>query len=140
LPRRCSKSGQNNNLRAHVQADANGVMRPLDRDAMALLDKECRGEIEQTLSKDELLEYDLRASKASQFLRLRLGTFEASEEEYRSLFAATRSVEAQLGSIDWDRPAPNTEELISEGILLRAKTVLSPERFEEFKRKSHFNR
>jgi len=129
-----------NNLRAHVQADANGVMRPLDRDAMALLEKESRGEIEQTLSKDELFEYDLRTSKASQYLRLRLGTFEASEAEYRSLFTGARAFEAQMGSLDWERPSPNTEELIVEAILLHAKTVLTPERFEEFKRKSHFNR
>jgi len=89
-----------------VQAGANGILLPEDRDQLALLAREKHADIAAVLSPDELADYEMRSSPITNFVRNRLGDFDASEDEFRVIFQAQQAVDdkfpggAMGGNID----------------------------------------
>ncbi|MCX6925981.1 MAG: sigma-70 family RNA polymerase sigma factor [Verrucomicrobia bacterium] len=61
------------------------------------LNAEQRTELANVLTPEELLEYDLRFSDTARHLLLNSPSFDSSEEEFRKVFAATRTLEEAFG-------------------------------------------
>lgn len=94
-------------------------------DAHRLMQQEQRADIEKVLTPEEFAAYELRASSTAYSLRYQLETFNANEEEYKALFAITRTYEARLG----DRQlSPEARKALADEINAKVKDTLGPER------------
>jgi hypothetical protein len=131
-------SSDYNDLTAKVHEDSLGIMLPEDRAKLALLEREQRADLERLLSPDELLDYDLRNSRAANVVRGRLGRFEVTEEEFRALYAAQQSADEQNSPAGLPPPGP----IRDRGAALDAqfRSVLGDERYAEFKRANESGR
>lgn len=63
----------------------------------ALLAKEKRADLERALTREELLEYDMRNSRAANQLRNRLGGFKATEAEFGAAFPQVQAIMERTG-------------------------------------------
>jgi len=81
-----------NEMRNQVYSESLGVMLPEDREKMTILDKEKRADLEAILSPEELAEYDMRNSPTMARMRSQFGNFDLTEQEFYSIFAATKQV------------------------------------------------
>ncbi|HEX2854574.1 MAG TPA: hypothetical protein VHO24_15190 [Opitutaceae bacterium] len=75
-------------LRNEVNLASRGIMLPEDREKLALLEQEKRADLAQMLSPAELEDYLMRTSNTTAQLRRALGTLNASESEFRAIYAA----------------------------------------------------
>jgi hypothetical protein len=64
-----------------------GALMPWDREKLAYLETEKRRDIAAALTPEELETYDLHASNTAQNLRRQLSGFDATEAEFRALYA-----------------------------------------------------
>ena len=123
-------------LRQQVYANANGVMLPEDREKITLLEKEQRTDLAGILTPQEMENYELRSSSTASLLRSQLGTFKPTEEEFRTIFRATRAAEEQYGSISGGVANGNQIRLIQTAVLENTKSLLTPERYADLKQAS----
>lgn len=63
----------------------------------ALLAKEKRADLERSLTREELLEYDMRNSRAANQLRGRLGGFQTTEAEFVAAFPQVQAIMESIG-------------------------------------------
>ena len=73
-------------MMSQVRAAMNGVTLPEDREKLALLAREKQADLAAILAPEELADYTLRSSAITSMLRGQLGTFDASEAEFRAIF------------------------------------------------------
>ena len=116
-----------NDLRSLLREDMKGVTFPDDQSQLALFDKEQRSDLEKILTPGELRDYDLRSSPVASQVQKEIRYFNATEAEYTALYDAQAAVNDQT-----------TGANLSAGELNRlreaaAQSVLTPERFEEYK-------
>ena len=71
-----------------VRAGTGGIQLPEDREKLALLAREKRTDLAAVLAPAELEDYQMRTSQTTMMLRSRLGSFDASEAEFRALYRA----------------------------------------------------
>jgi hypothetical protein len=94
-------------------------------------------EILKILSPEEKFEYDLRRSDASMILRVGLGDFEVTEQEFRDVFPAMKRFIAEAGMPSFfalirGEGDPREETLVARQDLLKSlKSALSEKRFGE---------
>ncbi|MEO6567346.1 MAG: hypothetical protein ABIO94_01175, partial [Opitutaceae bacterium] len=87
-----------NDLSKQVSDAADGILFPQDRATLALLQKEREADIARLLSPEEMLEYELHHSSTANRLLAQTSAFDATEEEFRALFALNRAVDAEHGN------------------------------------------
>lgn len=110
---------------------------PEGRAKSALLEKERRADLERLLTAEELFDYDVRNSLTARNLRMRLSEFDATEAEFRALYAAQKSY-------DDSSPAPTRGPQAVEVAQRQAtaeqqlgadfRRLLGEERYTEFQR------
>ena len=73
-------------LRAQIYAEAGTVMLPADREKLAMLEQEQRGDLAALLTPEELQQYDLRNSSTAQRMRTTLAAFNPTEQEFLAIY------------------------------------------------------
>jgi hypothetical protein len=114
-----------------------GVTLPEDREKLALLEREERADLVQLLTPEELAAYDLRNSRTAQQLRYQLAAFDATEEEYKTIFALrqdfdTKHLPQTAGTVLYSTtqgPPKAREELAAQ-----IKAALGDERYAAYER------
>ncbi len=106
-----------------------------DREKLRFLENERAADIAKTLSPSELLEYELRHSQAASYLRGNFAGLRPTEEEFRALFPLQKAMLEKTGSTYSSSSADRTlREQAQREMDEAAKSVLSPERYEEYTR------
>ncbi|HRE83687.1 MAG TPA: hypothetical protein PLN52_21765 [Opitutaceae bacterium] len=124
-----------NELRSEIYASAQGMLLPEDQEKLAYLEREQRADIEQLLTPKEREEYALRSSALANQIRSRFQGFEATEDEYRAIYAAVRA--AGLGeSMTGGPTSPEAARAQEAQVAAAIQATLSPERLAEFQRGS----
>jgi len=118
-------------LRNEIYAKANGVLLPEDREKLALLEKEQHVDLAAALTPEELENYELRSSTTASAIRSQLSIFKPTEQEFRALFQATRTAEAQYGSLTNGPTNLEQAEKIRNAVLADLQSKLSPDRYAE---------
>jgi hypothetical protein len=113
---------------------------PTSRARSALLAKEKRADIERLLTPDELLDYDLRNSQGANRLRNKLGAFQATEAEFRSLYPAFKAVADAETQMQGGAPGRanfaemrRIRETAEQQLDAELKRVLGDARFDQLK-------
>ena len=75
-----------------IRSAMGGVTLPGDLEKLALLARERRADLAAVLTPEELADYELRSSPITNYLRSRLTTFDATEAEFRAIFAAHQAL------------------------------------------------
>src|SRR4051812_7849312 len=74
-----------------------GGMLPADREKINALEKQQRETLAKVLSPAELEEYDFRSSNTGNSLRYELAAFDATEQEFRTIYQLKKVMEDQFG-------------------------------------------
>lgn len=129
-----------NELRNEVNQAARGIMLPEDREKLALLEKEKRVDLAQVLSPAELEDYLMRTSTTANQLRRALGTLNASESEFRAIYAAQSAFDEKYsfqntgGAFTPDMARERTEA--QKQVYDQIKAALGEQRYAEYLRAS----
>ncbi len=114
-----------------------GVPDAEDAKAMKEAQKEKEAEMASILSPQEKEDYDLRLSQTATMMRMQLGDFEASEQEFRNIFKLRKQFDEEyslLGMASQD-PAERDKRRVAQTELdAQIKSTLGPARFVEYKR------
>jgi hypothetical protein len=117
------------------------ILLPEDREKLRYLEKEKAADMARILSPSELVEYELRHSIAASYLRNNLSGLRASEEEFRALFPHQKVMMDKMG-ISTGSPSINdrtVREQAQREMDAAAKTVLTPERYEDYVRAKDYD-
>jgi hypothetical protein len=87
-------------LTAQVRDESLGIMLPADYEKLAYLEREKRADLERLLTPAGLLDFELRSSPSASWVRGRLGQFEATEQEYRALYAVRKAFDEKYSPAD----------------------------------------
>lgn len=114
-----------------------------DLSALKKLQAEKDEEMLKFLSPDEKLEYDLRMSQTAMMMRMQMGDFEASEQEFRDLFTLRKQFDDEYGA--FGIPSNNPEErerrtTAQKQLDADTRRVLGEDRFLEYKYSDDFAR
>lgn len=126
--------------RQEVYASSGGSIGTLERERLEAVARDERAEIARVLTPQELEEYDLRASRTAESLRFNLVAFDASEQEFRTLFKLQQAFDQQFGaftpgaSLEEQRRRSDAQRQLNEQI----KLALGPERGAEYERATNF--
>jgi hypothetical protein len=123
-----------------VQQDMNGFALPSDQEKIRFLMEEKKRDLAALLSPEELADYDLRMSRTAQQLRWKMTKFDATEDEYRKIFAAQKTLDDSQSLDAWgnlmDR-SPDARKKRQEGekqVAEQIKASLGAERYAEYVR------
>lgn len=114
-------------MRQKLRAEMSSITFPGDDAQLKLLDQEERADIEKSLTPEELRIYDLHSGATAQKVQGQIMYFGATEAEYIALFDVQRAFEREYGNFKLS--AAEARAVLEAEI----KTVLTPERFEEYK-------
>ena len=120
---------------------AGGTFLPADQARIAALDKEQRAALARVLSPQELEDFDLRSSSTAQQLRYTLTAFDATEQEFRTLYQVQKNFEDRLGPLygplspEESRRRNETQKELTELI----KATLGPQRYADYERATDYN-
>lgn len=124
--------------RAEYFADPLYLLNPERRTA---LEREQRAALARLLTPQELEEYELRNSSTATAMRMQLGAFEPTEDEFRSIFRLRNELAQQYGAIVQAGATPeqtqarrDAERRVNEQI----QAALGPVRGEEYARKADY--
>lgn len=123
-------------LVAQARSSSWGPPMPWDRDAVAFVEAERRRDLEALLSPEELQLYDLHTSSTAHNLRRQLAGFNATESEFRALFALQQQFDQQYNPTSGAGTAENrsaAEKARSE-MVEQIKSTLGETRFAEYER------
>jgi hypothetical protein len=126
-------------MNSQLRASQQGIILPEDREKIALLEREKRADLAATLTPQELAEYDLRTSSTTSRLRTPLTVMDASEAEFRTLFAIQSKYNDRL----YPTVAVLTPELASQRtaatqeMYAEIKAALSEPRFADYVRSAN---
>lgn len=130
-----------NDLKSQVQAEAKGVLLAEDREKLAYLDREQKADLAQILTPEEIEQYELRNSRTANQLKARLNLFDATEQEYVTLYRLQKSFDERFPGDGFYSFAPSQEQMRarseSQQQLTRdIEAALGPERFREYRIKT----
>ncbi len=124
-----------------VRASMQGVTLPEDREKLALLEREKRADLAALLTPAELADYEMRSSPITNRLRSTLSIFEASEAEFRAIYAAQQP----YADILYPTGGTTTSQLleqrreVTQKINEQLKLTLGAERFAEYQRATNYD-
>ena len=116
---------------------------PEDAGRQRYLREQRRADIEALLTPEELAAYDMRTSPTANFLRYNLAGFDASEEEFKTLYALSRPLEslvlgAMIGESSSAENGKARRELEAT-IDAEIKATLGDQRYAEYKRSQDYD-
>lgn len=124
-------------LLQEAQEDMQGFNLPSDVERMRFLREEKMRDLAAVLTTDELAEYELRVSPIAERLRWKTGLFDATEEEYRTLFALHKAAGEGQVTDAWG----NLIELESDNhfekerlLAAQLEKAIGPERYADYLR------
>lgn len=119
-------------MTAQVRAAMNGIMLPQDKAALALLDQEKHADLASVLTPQELEDYEMRNSTVTTRLRPTLALFNATEDEFRTIYNIEQPFADQLyptgPGISFD-PGKAQQEVADQ-----LKAALGDQRYADFER------
>lgn len=130
-----------NDLRSQIMAETEGFRLPSDGEKLAYLEKEQRKDLAALLSPEELEAYDMRNSSTANRLRFQLRDFDASESEYKAIFAAQKAFDDRFNNYTATaNGGPTTREdgqarmRAQEEMNAQLKATLGEDRFNAYMR------
>jgi hypothetical protein len=122
-------------LKNEIISGSKGVLLPEDYEKLAYLDKEQQADIADSMTPDELFEFQIRNSGTAYGLREKLQGFNPSEDEFRAIFKVQQAYDQQYGNPDTTlSPSQQHDRQTHQGeILAQLQTILSPDRLAEYK-------
>lgn len=113
-----------------------------DMKEMVKVQKEKDAELAKIMTPEEKQDYDLRMSQTAMMMRMQLGSFEPSEQEFRDVFNAKKKFDDEfspygmLGNdpADQEKRAAAQKELDSQ-----LKTILGDSRYADYERAQDYN-
>lgn len=124
-------------LRSDVYSNlVGGTYLAADQEKIAAIDKQQRNALAKVLNAQQLEEYDFRSSHVGSQLRFNLTAFDASEQEFRTLYQVQKSFEDRLGPM-YGPPSPDEMRKRTEAqkeFNEQIKAALGPARYEEYER------
>ena len=122
-----------NDLSKEITELADGVLLPGDRARLALIQKERDADIAKLLSPEELMEHELHHSSTANRLLAQLSAFDATEEEFRALFAINRAIDVQYGNPGVLSPEERrARQAAQKNLVSQIETALGPERYAAY--------
>lgn len=123
-----------NEMMNNARNSAINIMLPEDRQALALLQREKQADLASILSPEQLADYELRTSPITRTIGSRLGNFEPSDAEYRSIFntyqALSQKYPGGLPTLQADRQA------LTEQVATQLQSSLGEARYAEYIRET----
>ena len=117
-------------MRDRIARKASGA---IDPEANRLLEQERRRDIEQVLSSEELLEYDLRNSPTAGRVRRELAHLRLTEAEFRTVYSWYRDHELTYPNALPGRARNPLEAAASSALRARIKQILGPDRAADYR-------
>jgi hypothetical protein len=120
-----------------LNARTKGYWEPEDQQEMAKMQKEYRNALAQTLTKDEMLDYELATSPVARGLRSELSAFGANDQEFREIFRMRQQLDDAMSSLNFEGNNPEANQkrqqahMAMEGEL---KTMFGEQRYAEYQR------
>lgn len=87
-------------LQSELQQDSGSFQMPEDREKMRFLAEEKKRDMASVLSPEELEAYEMRQSSTANNLRWQMTQMNATEEEYRAIYAIRREFDEQYNQMD----------------------------------------
>ena len=104
--------------------------------------KEMEAQLAKVLTPEELEDYQLRLSQTSMMMRMQLGPFEPSEQEFRELFKVRKTFDDEFGwggSGVTDKEGRDRMAAAKKETDEQVKQLLGDTRFAEYERSQDFN-
>ncbi len=121
-------------MTAQVRAAMNGIVLPQDREALTLLEKEKHADLAEILTPQELDDYEMRNSNVTARLRPALALFNATPDEFRTIYNIQQPVADQLYPT---APGIYSEQVkVQQQVAEQLKTALGDQRYADFARSS----
>lgn len=127
-------------MTSQLRAGMQGITLPEDREKLALLEREKRADLAAILSPEELLGYEMRTSTIGSRLRPILGIMDATEEEFRTIFAIQQSLADRLYPPGGSRGAEMSRQrqAAEQESSQRIAAALGPSRAADYARASDY--
>ena len=122
-------------LKNEIYQSSKGTLMPEDYEKLAYLDKEQQADIADSLTPDELFEYQIRNSPTAGQLRDKLQGFNPTEDEFRAIFKVQQAYDSSTAApTARSRPAQQHDRQAHQGeILAQLQNILPPDRLAEYK-------
>ncbi len=120
-------------LAAQIRDRTKGMVLKADREALRLLERERRKDLEAALTPGELLEYDLRTGPTANNVRNRLANFEPTEQEFRALAKLQLDFDQRYGLTNLSGAEADRRHAAEKDLLAQIQAALPPERFTDYK-------
>jgi hypothetical protein len=124
-------------MTAKVNASTGGIMLPEDKEQLALLEREKRADLAAVLTPQELEDYEMRSSPVTSRLRTALTLMDATEEEFRAIYAVQRvrdEAQNRLSSGPGTMAARTEAQRLVADQAAALKAALGEQRFAEYER------
>lgn len=125
-------------LRSQIMSEAEGFRVPADEQKLAFLRKEQRKDLEALLTPEELEAYDLRNSPTADRMRYQLRDFDASDAEYKAIYAAQKAFDDRFSNMNGGiGPQPQEAQArtqAQEAMYAQLKANLGEERYNAYLR------
>lgn len=121
-------------MTAQVRAAMNGITLPADREKLALLDKEKHADLAEILTPQELEDYDMRNSLVTARLRPALAFFNATEDEFHTIYKIQQAFADQLYPTTPVMAQQRTAA--AQEVADQLKAALGDQRYADFERSS----
>ena len=126
---------------AKVRSLMAGKLRPNkeDMENFRKLEAEKRAAVAQILTPQELEDYELNTSRTAEFMRMTLGDFQMSEQEFREVFKLRKQFEDQIGFSFG--PDPDDPKRMAARLELdkQIRDIMGDQRYTEFTREQSWS-
>jgi hypothetical protein len=122
-------------LKNEIYQSSKGTLMADDYEKLAYLDKEQQADIAESMTPDELFQYQVRQSATANQLRDKLQAFNPTEDEFLAIFKVQQAYDQQYGSPDATlSPSQQHDRQAHQGeVLAQLQSILSPDRLAEYK-------
>lgn len=128
-----------NEMMTGLRAAMNGVELPEDREKLGLLAREKGNDLAALLTPEELAEYQMRTSAATNYIRSQLSSFDASEAEFRAIYQAMQALSDRYPTPPSLDAITNQErEQLVESFGNQLRSSLGDARYADYLRESNF--
>ena len=131
-----------NRQRSDIFTNArSGSILPAEQQKLATLDKAMHVDFAGVLTPDELTNYDLRSSNTATQLRYNLSAFDATEQEYRTLFQLQQSFDEKFGRM-YTQPSQDemkARNAAQQQLTSDIKAALGDARYADYQRSQDYN-
>lgn len=120
-----------------LNARTMGYWEPEDQEEMAKMQKEYRNALAQTLTKDEMLDYQLATSPVARNLRSELSAFGASDQEFREIFRMRQQLDDAMSSLNFEGNNPEANHKRQQAHMEmeeQLRTMFGEQRYAEYQR------